>query len=624
MMQNGFANGNVGLLPPPRATPPAAEPPPDLTRVRSDIMDMVRAREQYIQPLITRMEQDYARYRLVPHINRDNQNEPLPDLAVYTSNMPKVFADKVISWQILAELLGRVPHIEALNHPPEADNMKERFFIGCLKSADERLKRMKEPSLRGQQAFYTTVRGGWIGGRCLLVNRPDGTSYVDITAWDPMHITFGLGPDGLDWACYKVKKTPSQIKKEWGVEIRGSTGKDKSDDAERSGIWTYDFYDGQVNMAFTDAEFLKQPTPHGSPRTPIYLELVGPQPVLQSEATSNLIADVGESVYSGARDVYEKYNDILSITLEIVARARDQTIIFETADGKKTLPENPYEKGTEISTRAGERLYTLELQRMAAEFTVYLTAIAGELQRATLPFSAYGETPFQLSGYAITQLRQATETVLSNRIEALTQMYMQISNLLYDQFMTGSFNGLQLSGKDAHRQYFNEMITPEMVANTCDYTVKLTSQLPQDDASKWAMAEQAKKLELLSDADILDHIVGIQDAEQSIDKVRAQKAEQGLPEAVLYTLGTAATQRGDMVVANMYLMAYKLLMAQKTGQMPPDSQAGEAPAGNRRARGMEPEVLPAASQGQTPQPETSNNGPSMVAPGTPRPGAQGQ
>src|SRR3990167_4008589 len=628
MMQTGAPPVNRGQT---AVMPEVEGPPPIPMYSRADVIELTNTHERDVQTLRDRMTRDYRLYRLTEHVNRDPvTNEPLKNYATYTSNMPKVFADKIISWLSNAELLIRVPHIEAGSHAPEIDDHKERFAIGLLRQADERLKSLMQPTIRDAQAHHITIRGGYVGGRCLLVRRPDGSTYADITAWDPLHIHWGIGPDGLAWACYKIKKTRAQIRSEYGAgwANRLFPTNSSSTNAEQSGIWTYDFYDGFINQVVTDNETLKPPTLHGSPRVPAYLALVGPAPLLQSEAFSNLIADVGESVFAAVRDIAEKRNDIMSIMLEIVARARRQTVVTESQQGNKTLPDDPFKQGTEIATRTGEKIYTLDLQKMAQESGAYMVAVDGEWQRATLPYSIYGETPFQLSGFAITQLRQATETVLSARLQAMTAIHTQIVNLLYDQFMTGAFEGVKLSGRDSHRQYFSQLIHPEMLQASCDYEVELTSHLPQDDQGKWQMALTAKQTELLADVDILDQVLQLQDSNQAIDKMRTQKAQSGLPEAQLYTLGSAAAERGDMVTANMYRLEYIHLMMQKWGMLPPDGEGG-APAGEgggqpARPKGALPQVSQEAMKGGPPQPETSNNGPAMVAPNTPRPGARGQ
>ena len=617
--------------------PPAAPQLPSF----KDIVDMTDTHERDMQPLRDRMDSDYSRYRLDPHVIKDKASgDQLKGYAVYTSNEPRVFANKLISWQVLAELMVRVPHMDPGQHTDETDNLKERFAIGCLRAAEERLERLKQPSLRAANAFAISVRGGYVGGRALLVNTADGGCYPDITAWDPMHIHWGLAQDDLAWACYKIKKTRQQIHAEYGVEVTeaGKTGfsipglwtkKNTTEDAEKQGIWVYDWYNGQVNTVVTEGQvILKEPIQHFSPRVPVYLKLVGEQPLLQSQTASNMIAHVGESAYAGARGVYDSFNDTMSIMMEIVNRARRQTVIMESRDGNKVLKQSPFKEGQDIATVTGDRIYTLDLQKTAQETGAFMNLQSGEVQRATLPHSAYGETDFQLSGYAITQLRQAMETVLAPAINAQTGIYTQVVHLLHDQFMTGAFNGLKLSGFDSKRTYFNQMITPELLSGACDYTVKLVSQLPEDSQAKWAQAEIAKRLQLLSDKDILDNIIGLQDSQQAIDKLKDEKAEQGLPEAQLYTLGQAAAERGDKVVAQMYLAAFDRLMAQQYGLMPPPGGSQPGAKQNGQAgppmRGQQPEVMPNAATGAPPQPETSNNGPALVAPGTPRPGARGQ
>ena len=69
-------------------------------------------------------------------------------------------------------------------------------------------------------------------------------------------------------------------------------------------------------------------------------------------------------------------------------------------------------------------------------------------------------------------------------------------------------------------------------------------------------------------------------------------------------------------------------MMQKWGMLPDDGATGTNTGGGSqptaKPKGPLPQVQPNAMTGAPPQPETSNAGPSLVAPGTPRPGARGQ
>jgi len=610
--QNGAESPFFAPSPPP--------PPPAETYTNEEIIRMVDQHETDVLALRDRMEGDFNLYRLDSYVPRDVvSGEPLSDYASYTSPEPHNFANKVISWLTQAELLLRVEHTNDRLHPPETDNLKERFAVGLLRAADERLVRILQPMLRGQLAFYASVRGGVLGGRALLRKDEAGKTYGDVTPWDPQNTHYGVGADGLLWACYKIKKTRQQIQDEYGVVLENADERQiGSTNAEQEGIDVYDFYDTRINTIITAAETLKPPTPHGSTRVPTYMVLVGNVPMIQPMTTSGVIANIGESVYESVRGVYSQYNNIMSIVLELVARSRRPPIGVTSASGTKTLPEDPFVEGSTIALKPDEKVEALKLLEMAKDTSFFVGSVLGEIQRSTLPHSVYGELAFQLSGYAINTLRQGIETVLSSRLEAMEQIYLQIANLFYDQYQTGYFNSIQLSGMEKGRKYFSQTITPDMVAGACDYTVKLVSRLPQDDMSKYTIAGLAR--EFFSRLWIKDNILGIQDSEQTEEQFMKQKSQEVLPEAALYTLMKAAEDQGEDVLAGFYYgELLKLLMA-KQGMVPPGMGPGGG-GGQGAPPGARPEVMPFAATGAPPSPQTSNNGPAFVASGTPRPGA---
>ena len=168
-----------------------------------DIIDLVEGHYEATEPLRTRMEDDHAIYRLEPYDAGEGYQS-------YTSNEPKTFANKIMEWISGAEMTVRIPHNGLDSELRDKNDQKEKFLIGILRSADERLCHLLMPSIRDQLAWYTAIRG-WYEGRSLLVKRPDGTTYVDITPWDPLHTYWCVGEDGLDWACYKTIHTKHPI-----------------------------------------------------------------------------------------------------------------------------------------------------------------------------------------------------------------------------------------------------------------------------------------------------------------------------------------------------------------------------------------------------------------------------
>ena len=602
------------------------------------------------EPLRTRMDDDHKLYRL-------EEFDAGEGFQSYTSNEPQVYADKLISWLTSAEMVVRVPYNNSEREERENNDAKERFLIGVLKAADDRLTERFQPGVRQQLAWYACLRG-WYAGRALLVKDDEGETYVDIQPWDAMHTYWGEGKHGLAWACYKTKKTPSEIKAIWGGDVGGENADLDDDDA----IDVYDFYDKEDNIVCTDDQVLKKRTKHGSEKVPVFLGPVGSTPLVQAITdTGNLdtMEDYGESCFKASRDLYDKHNFMMSVMLELTARSRKQGLKVKSRDGTKTLEEDPYKEGSEIALGQGEDVEPLGLLEMAKESGAFMSLVAGEMQRGGLPHSIYGQLEFQLSGFAINTLRQGVESMLVPRLKALERAYRSMFHLICDQYITGAFKSMELSGQDQNRMYFREEITPDMIKDSGDVEVTLIGQLPQDEMSKMSMAQIAREGEtpLLSDTFIRDNILGLQSADAMEDSIKMQVAETTLPEAQLWTLLQTALRQGREDLVEFYqgelmrLLTTKIAeQAQMQAQMqaaqaPPQPQApppgpppgmmppGMMPPGmmgpgmmgpgmNGAGPGLPPQVMPNAGLGVPPPAPVAPPGPS-VPPGTPRPGAQG-
>jgi len=606
-----------------------------------EIISLVDNHYDLTEPLRTRMDDDHKIYRL-------EEYDAGEGFQSYTSNEPQVYADKLITWMTTAEMVIRVPYNNSQREERENNDAKERFLIGVLKAADDRLTSRFQPIVRQQLAWFTCLRG-WYAGRALLVKDEDGETYVDIQPWDPLHTYWGEGKHGLGWACYKTMKTPAEIKAMWGVDLKGEGEDSGTEDA----VEVYDFYDKEDNIVCTGEEVLKRATKHGSEKVPVFLGPVGANPLIQAITdTGNLdtIEDYGESCFKSSRDLYEKHNLMMSVMLELTARSRKQGLKVKSRDGTKTLEEDPYKEGSEIALGQGEDVEPLGLLEMARESGAFMGLVSGEMQRGGLPHSIYGQLEFQLSGFAINTLRQGVESMLIPRLHAMERAYRSIFHLLCDQYITGAFKAMELSGQDQNRMYFQEEITPDMIKDSGDVEVVLIGQLPQDDMSKMSMAQIAREgpTPLLPDMYIRDNILGLQSADAMEDSIKMQIAEKALPEAQIWELLQAAIRQGRQDMANFYqgeLSRIYMMKAMEQQQMmggPPPGQGGMPPGQGGMPPGMPPEmmggpmgpppgmggppglppqVMPNAALGVPPPMPNQVPGPS-VPPGTPRPGAQ--
>ena len=586
------------------------------------IIDKVESHYEATEPLRNRMDKDYSLYRLDPYDAGDGYQS-------YTSNEPSTYADKIISFVTGSEMVVRIPNVSEKEGDREKNNKKEKFFLGILRSADERIKRHSMPSIKNQLSWYIALRG-WYAGRALLVKDKDESTYVDITPWDPMHTYWSLGSEGLEWACYKVKKSKDLVESQYNIRLPRNEDYDDED-----WIDVYDYYDKEINtVVLSNGRVAKKATPHGADRVPVFLGPVGSAPMIQAlndiTPIDDTIADYGESVYKHNRDNYEKNNQIMSIMLELTSRARRQGLKITSRDGMKTLDEDPYKEGTEISLAQGENVEPLGLMEVARETGSFMGLISGEMQRGGVPHTLYGDIQFQLSGFAINTLRQGIDSLISPRIEALESAYTDFCMLICDQYMSESFDSMELSGQDMNRQYFKEKISPSSIKGAGDIQITFVGQLPQDDLTKMNMAQIARDGEapLLPDIFIRDKILGLQDTDMIDDAIKEQTAERILPEAALWTLLQSAEDRGRPDLAQFYYGELITMMNEKQTKriqsMQQLQQAAQPPQPQQpqQPRGMDPRVMPNAMMGGPPPTPTPPQG--MVAPQTPRPGAMSQ
>jgi hypothetical protein len=588
---------------------------------------MVEAKREIKHALEDRFDRDYQMWRLEKFQETGQDGEPIEGFRSYTSNEPRNFAKKMVAWCAQSEMVIQITHRTTRRHLNDEDDHKERFIIGVLTAADERLRNMGRLPLQDELGWHTSIRG-WVAGRALMRKDEDGRTVIDITPWDVRNTYWEWGPDGLEWACHVTHKTRAQIRAQFGVEVPVEDTRHVRDPEEEL-LTVYDFYDREHNTICVERTEVKQATLHGSPRTPCYLAYVPLQPEIDTDQVNDPIADVGESVFDDIRQVYENYNVVMSVYLELVARQRKPSYTVSSKDGQLVLQSDPYMEGSEIALKEGEKVELLDMVQTTKDAEVIAQLVSGELQRGSIPHSAYGELAFQLSGFAINQLREGIETVLQPRLKCMIAAYMQITQLLIDQYQTGAFEPVSVSGRDRMRTYFDEEIGPELIMGACGHTIELFGQLPQDDLAKMNMANLARQADaqgnpLMPDEWIREEVLKVKNPDIVRDMLGVQSAQQMLPEAMLFTRMQQAENMGHPELARFYyeqlllVMWRNMQMLMQAGIQPQGAPPGQgSPSG---PPGLPSQALPNAFQGFSPAAPGMEQLGGMVAPGTPRPG----
>ena len=595
-----------------------------------EIIQAVQHHADETDALRVRMEEDYELYNLAEYDAGDGYES-------YTSNAPQVYADKIVGWLANHEIIIRMPYNSAAEIDRLRFDAKEKFLIGLFRANDERLTNILQPSAQQQLCWYIAMRG-WYAGRALLMKDDDGATYADFTPWDPLHTFWCMNGTGLDWACYRIRKTRAEIESEY-PDFKLEEGVSTHNGFDEVGIDVYDYYDKEENCVVIQGSFAKEPTPHGAGRVPVVVGAIGTQPQVQprlmNRYSTDTCADYGESVFKSNRELFARNNFMMSVMLELVARARKQGIVVRSRDGSKTLDEDPYQAGAEISLAEGDEVAPLGLMEMARESSSFMGLVSGEIQRGSLPYSVYGELQFQLSGFAINTLRQGIETVIQPRLKSLANAYLQVCNLFSDQYASGSFQAMQLAGWANNRNWFDELIEPNVIEGIGAPEITLIGDLPQDDMTKMNMAQIARdgQMPLLPDRMIRDEILGLQNADEADAAIKEQLAEQVLPEAQLWSLLKATEERGRSDLSQFYFGQLMEVIIQKQmmraqGMMPGMAPGGGAPAGpggpqqGPAPQGVPPSVMPPAMMGAPPPMPTPQAGPNVPA-GSPRPGRMG-
>ena len=226
--------------------------------------------------------------------------------------------------------------------------------------------------------------------------------------------------------------------------------------------------------------------------------------------------------------------------------------------------------------------------------------------------------------------------------------------MLSDQYATGTFDSIELSGWGNNRQWFRDEITYEMIDGVGAPESDFVGNLPQDEMTKMSMAQMAREgpQPLLPDVVIRDEILGLQSADEIENQIKEQMGERMLPEAALWSILKATEERGRPDLAQFYMGQLQEVLMQKQvaqqqmmmqmqgpGQVPGEPGPGSPPPGlgtpspggvgpgvappspGPASPGLRPEVMPEAAMG-APPPSPVPQGMPSVPPGSARPGAQ--
>jgi len=514
-----------------------------------------------------RWETDFDLWRLAPYDAGDGY-------VSYTTNSPKVLAKKVIGLLSGARLSIRIPDDVLDKVTAKTANNVERFLYGALNLNDERLlATMNGSKLIDQLAWYAVVRGA-IVVRVYVYKNDEGETVAEVQPWDIYNTAYGLKKDGLDWAANTYLVSNEYALREYKI-----TG-------NMSGLYTdktecIDFWDSEKYGLIIGGKWVEGPTPHECKRPPVHIIPAGPMPDVVQQNYAFTSDYTGESIFDTNRGVFPFISKTISDYATIVRRGVKPPIGVWSDDGDATIDEDIYQtrKGAVVHFKTGENVKELLPATAPPDAAVLLNWASGEAQRGGLSHVSFGEVSTRLSGYAINQLTNSMETVITPFVDCIRYAYEMTCRDLLKQFTTKTgLKPIAVRGRTSKDQPFgyptSQNIASEDVQGDWHPEVKLLPVLPTDDAQKFQLAKLAREGEtpLLADKTIRSEMLGVQDPELEDQKIELQFASK-LPVIRLWKAYVhAVDELKDEDIANNILIELQRLLAAQGG--PPRGNPG--------------------------------------------------
>ena len=475
------------------------------------ILNKVDRKEQVFEKRTAFMDSDYEwGWKNTPFVPMPTEGITIKDAV--TTNFAKVLARKVSNGVGYAERIIRVLDDADNEEFRDKNNAYERWCVGVLEMADERLQSGgMNSTVQGESAWNAVVRGGWIGTRAVLIKDAQGETIPDIVPVDPRNLVYEKGRGEPLWAAIITQRAKQDIRDEYpkfkfGIENNVQHHEDDDDELARvvDYYWTED--GKRMNCVIIDGQYAKKPTDTFAVNFPIVIRLIGNNPGVMNYSLKDTIdgtreipgiEDVGDSIFAALRHVIPQVNRLASYRMALTARAVQGTLIVKSRDGTKELDQDAFASGAELglSTDNDEDIGLLPISQLTSD----AGQLEGELRldesNAGLSDPALGRLTSPVSGAALQILSQADNEVVAPFLKAVESMLAGILDNLGRQYETGRYKDIEVRGKTHTDQPFNKVIAPDDIKGHNLLSVELRQTQPQDDFALWQAAQVASQVD---------------------------------------------------------------------------------------------------------------------------------
>ena len=480
----------------------------------TEIEEDARTLEDYWKQRNLQMEED----RSIINLDKPTQTT---DQTLWVSNEPKVFYETACA--LISSYPPRFRLPLTMNFTPEEKdkmNRTERFALGIYRSLDGRQMSLGRMYWLREAAYW--VLSGWYAYfPWVRENGKDVDFLIDL--WDPMHVYPQWDSNGLV-KCVRSfeadKASALSMASGWKAQGLDFEIKDPTEKVKIINWWRNDR--GKIYNAIQfGSDVVKHPTHHKKLKTiPIEIGAVG----LPDMTTALWQKRRGENIIAANRDMYEYENAMVSLMATIIAETAYPNVVSQTRTGSPVLKKAPKGYGEEIPLQIGEKIELLKHAATPTEANLILSWIGTHKQKGSIPDTVYGHVPFELSGFAISQLMASIRYKIAPYLNTLQYSLARSMQNLLTQYREGDFPKVSLTTvnpQDLRKGlFFVEEYSRKDVPDSLyiDVTIPITSAL--DKTQQIIFARQAlQPPQILSRETLWDEYLDVQDSEQEYARI---------------------------------------------------------------------------------------------------------
>ena len=477
----------------------------------ADYKQKIKDAKDRLNALTTRMDEDVLLLR-EKYLMRDKDRNLIPDIVNVTLNKVSLFAAFSTS-----ELSKATQQVVVESDSKSLDTTYiEDFQNAAFASANDRLRRMGKPQLNPFFDVQNCFRGR-CAARCLF-RMEDDILIPDITPWDARYVTYEMGEDGLDWACYETERSKSDIEAEYGVVIVGKKG------------FVWDIWDTEHNEIWIDKKKVEE-QPHSFGFTPIALQIV-------SLGYGAMLLDAespkydGESIFFLIRDLVPELNRVISISQTLNFKAIKPPMIAKLK-GKGEAPEySVTDSGTMSRTEPDEKIEPIEYGDIKATFDRAYSILEKAIQEGSLTNVDIGDPRQPFSAVALVEIGESRGQVLLPRLASKSLMNESLAEIFTKQVI--QIGGSVELGVPGHKRSFETSKLDGEYSTEYKYFIKS----PKEDIARYSIAAAAgdlisKKMKRetilqLEDPEGEQRQLDVEDAEILFPSVKADRVIKAL------------------------------------------------------------------------------------------------